>query len=121
MFPPSVTPAALSRTQRTARTPTEPVRTQRATTKIAEASVPPSGYATQAPRQAQNPEQNTARPRRPARVAVGAPAPASAQTVLYMEGGGTKPPTYVPSPQFMDIDAEHGKVIFQGEFGFLPK
>lgn len=71
-------------------------------------SRPPSTYVTRAPggptrRPAQN-NAYAARSRRP-----GAPALPSAQTMAYMQGGGTKPPTYIPSPQFFEEHgAEHG-------------
>jgi hypothetical protein len=48
--------------------------------------------------------QRTTRPQRPAHIA--APASPSPQTVIYMKGGGTPPPTYISPSKFF---AEHGE------------
>jgi len=52
---------------------------------------------------------STPAPRRQSRQFVAAPAAASPQTALYMNGGGTKAPTYIsPSKFFAEHGEEHG-------------
>jgi hypothetical protein len=116
MFAPSVAPPTPPEPRRTSQPPRDPVRTQRATARpeataraLPASFGPPTAYATLALGQTHTLAQNTARPTgtcRQAPLPAGAPAPASAQTVMYMEGGGTKPPTYVPSAEF--LGDEHG-------------